>query len=220
MIISFYFEVQSTFKMSNEYIKDIKEIKSMMAERSKFLSLSGLSGILAGIYALIGALVAYRLAYNSDSIAYQDIMNRELTPIITKLLLVAGVVFVMALSTAYYFTSQKAKKLNAKMWSPATLKLLKSFSVPLLTGGLVIFGLLWRGDLLLISTATLIFYGLALYSASHYTYRDIGALGIAEILVGLVSLGFPGYGLYFWAFGFGVLHVIYGTIMYFKYDRA
>lgn len=206
--------------MSNEYIKDIQEIKSMMAERSKFLSLSGLSGILAGIYALIGAGVAYNLAYNSETIAYQDILNRQLSPIILKLLLVAGAVFLAALTTAYILTSRKAKKQNVKMWGPASIKLLKSFSIPLVTGGLFVLGLLWRGDILLISTATLIFYGVALYSASHYTYRDIGALGIAEIIVGLISLWFPGYGLYFWAFGFGILHIIYGTIMYFKYDKT
>jgi len=206
--------------MSEDYIKDIQDIKSMMADRSRFLSLSGLSGVLAGVYALLGAIWAYRLAHSADSFAYQDILNGKITPIVIKLIIVALVVFILALSSAYYLTYKKVKKTNSKMWTAATFKLLKSFAIPLLTGGIYVMALLYRGDLLLISSATLIFYGVALYSASHYTYRDLGTLGITEIIVGIVSMGFPGYGLYFWAFGFGLLHIIYGTIMYLKYDRV
>ena len=52
--------------MSNEdYLKDISEIKNLMNKSSRFISLSGLSGVLAGIYALIGAAVAYYIVQNS-----------------------------------------------------------------------------------------------------------------------------------------------------------
>ena len=46
-------------KEEKDYIQDISEIRSMMERSSKFLSLSGLAGVMAGIYALVGAFVAY-----------------------------------------------------------------------------------------------------------------------------------------------------------------
>ncbi|MBT8233743.1 MAG: hypothetical protein HKO66_12675 [Saprospiraceae bacterium] len=205
--------------MSEDYLQEIQKIRLLMQDRSRFLSLSGLSGILAGIYALIGAYVAYNLIHHSSSVAYSDISSGEVTGIVLELLIVAAAVFILALGTALFFTNKKAKRQGEKVWTKASYKALVSFSIPLITGGLFVLILLSKNYLYLIAPSCLIFYGVALYSASHYTFRDIGALGIAEILVGLASMKFDGYGLYFWALGFGVLHIIYGVIMYIKYDR-
>lgn len=206
--------------MSQDYLQDLQEIRKIMQERSRFLSLSGLSGILAGLYALTGAYLAWHIIYKSNTIAYSDLQNHDISATVSQLLLVAVLVFVAALITAVYFTHRKAKKHNEQIWNKASIKALRSFSIPLLTGGIFVILLLSKSYLYLIAPSCLIFYGVALYSASHYTFRDIGALGIAEIIVGLLSLYFEGYGLYFWAFGFGVLHIIYGVIMYYKYDRG
>jgi len=205
--------------MSEDYLQEIQKIRELMQDRSRFLSLSGLSGILAGVYALIGAAVAFRLTHTSETIAYHDLKAQSFSDIIIELLLVAFAVFVSALLTALYFTHKKAKKHNEKVWTKASLKALKGFSIPLITGGIFVFMLLLKQYFYLIAPSCLIFYGVALYSASHYTFRDIGALGIGQILVGLAALYFDGYGFYFWVFGFGVLHIVYGTIMYFKYDK-
>jgi hypothetical protein len=204
----------------DEYLKDIQDIKSLMENRTRFLSLSGSSGILAGIYALIGAYVANRMAITSQTTAYSDIRNGFLSPIVLKLLAVAALVLLLSLVTAYFFTSRKAQQRNESLWNKASLNALKAFLVPLVTGG--IFGLLVlaKGYLMLIGPITLIFYGMALYSASRYTYRDVATLGLMEIGLGLVSMLFPGLGIYFWAIGFGVLHIIYGVIMYYKYDKV
>jgi len=205
--------------MSEDYLQEIQKIRALMQDRSRFLSLSGLSGILAGIYALIGACIAYRLAHTSESIAYHDLRSQAFSDILIELLIVALAVFISALITALYFTHRKANKQNEKVWNKASFNALKSFSIPLFTGGIFVLMLLLKSYIFLVAPSCLIFYGVALYSASHYTFRDIGALGIAEILVGLIALYFDGYGFYFWVFGFGILHIVYGTIMYFKYDR-
>lgn len=205
--------------MTQDYLQDIQEIRSLMEERSRFLSLSGLSGILAGIYALIGAYVGYNMATSADSIPYKDLRNGELSPIVIQLLGVAAVILLLSLATAYFFTSRKAKRRNEAMWTAATKKALKSFLLPLFVGGVFCLLLLWRGYILLIAPATLIFYGLALYSASRYTLRDVGTLGIVEIGLGLIAMLYPGKGIYFWSLGFGVMHILYGIIMYLKYDR-
>ncbi len=43
-----------------QHLQDLTEIRSMMERSSRFISLSGLSGISAGVFALIGAYLAYR----------------------------------------------------------------------------------------------------------------------------------------------------------------
>lgn len=205
--------------MSEDYLQEIQKIRELMQERSRFLSLSGLSGILAGLYALIGAAIAYRLSMTSETIAYHDLKSNSFSDILIELVLVAFAVFISALLTALYFTHKKAKKHNEKIWTKASIKALKSFVIPLATGGTFVFLLIFKQYYYLVAPSCLIFYGVALYSASHYTFRDIGALGIAQILVGLSAMYFDGYGFYFWIFGFGILHILYGTIMYFKYDK-
>ncbi|MES2397617.1 MAG: hypothetical protein V4549_16525 [Bacteroidota bacterium] len=67
--------------------------------------------------------------------------------------------------------------------------------------------------------SSLLFYGLALINASKYTLNDIRYLGICEIVLGLIASLYIGYGLLFWAAGFGVLHIVYGAVMYYKYER-
>ncbi len=205
--------------MKDNYLQDIQAIKTIMEERTRFLSLSGLSGILSGIYALVGAFLAHSIATNSASYAYKDLKQGLFSPVVIKLLALAVVLVLLSVVTAYILSRRKARKNNDKMWTSASKKALRKFMVPLFTGGLFVILLIWRGELLLVAPATLIFYGLSLYAASDHTVRDIATLGIAEIILGLVSLGFAGHGLYFWAAGFGVLHIIYGLIMYIKYDR-
>jgi len=204
--------------MNSNYLEDIKDIKSLMESRSRFLSLSGMSGILSGVYALIGAFAANYLARTANSIAYNDVRAGEMSPIVMQLLLIATLVFISALITAYYFTYKKAKGKQQKVWTKATYRTLISFCIPFATGGLVTLVLLWKGQFYNIAAFTLIFYGLALYCAGVYTYKDVQWLGISEIFIGICALVFSGHSLYFWAFGFGVLHIVYGTMMYFKYD--
>ena len=205
--------------MTKNYIDDIQSIRSIMEERSRFLSLNGLAGVLVGIYALIGAYVGHKMSINASSVPIADIRQGEFTSIIYRLIIVALIVLFLSIGTSFILTQKKAKKRGESLWTVATKKLISSFLIPLVTGGMFGLILLWKGYVLLIAPTTLIFYGLALYSASRYTVNDIRALGITEIILGLVCMFYSGWGIYFWAFGFGILHILYGFVMYLKYDR-
>lgn len=202
-----------------DYLKDITAIKDMMNKSSRFISLSGLSGILAGVYALIGAYFAKYILANYNYLSqHRNPMNID--NIQFKLIVIAIIVAFLSVITAFILTKRKAKKDGTKIWDGTTKRLLFNFLVPLATGGIFSLILLNQGFYGFVAPATLIFYGLALFSASKYTIGNIKYLGIAEIILGLISMNYIGYGLYFWAIGFGVMHIIYGTLMYFKYDRA
>jgi len=199
---------------------ELTSIRSLMERSSKFLSLSGLSGILAGIYALIGAGAAYNLLnydipdfwYNGK---YSFVGNLE----IIALLSIAIAVLVASLVTGFILSYRKAKLKGQPIWSAASRALLFNMAVPLITGGLLLLILIFRGYYGIICPLSLVFYGLSLVNAGNFTFGEVRYLGILEILLGLIAACLPGYGLLFWAIGFGVLHIIYGSVMYFKYDR-
>ncbi|MDN3673662.1 hypothetical protein QWY99_11405 [Flavobacterium branchiarum] len=200
--------------MEDKYLQDISEIKNMMNKSSQFISLSGLSGIMAGIYALIGAYIANGLIDNHAG--YYITLESKTFKLIV---LTAFLVLLFSIITSAILTVSKAKKEGEKIWNTASKRLLINFMIPLVTGG--IFGLLLLriGYYGLIAPITLLFYGLACVNASKYTLRDVRYLGITIIILGLIATEFSGYALEFWALGFGVCHILYGSIMYFKYDR-
>jgi len=210
--------------MKNEkYLKDLSEIKNMMNRSSRFISLSGLSGVFAGCYAIIGAVVAKLIlsennsVYGDDYNSYSAInINSDLTQ---QLFLIAIGVLIMAIGTAIFLTTRKARKNDQKIWDSTSKRLLANFFAPLTTGGIFCLVLLQYGIIGLIAPTMLIFYGLALIHASKYTFADLKGLGYANVILGLIATQFIGFGIYFWAVGFGLFHIIYGIWMHNKYDR-
>lgn len=199
------------------YHDDLSHIRSMMERSSRFLSLSGLSGVFAGITALVGSAYAFFLMQNEkvsylkdDAISFSD-------QLVTKLVITGLVILAAAIALAYFFTVRKTKKNEASMWNATTKRLLVAFLIPLITGGFVSLALLYHGMLVFVAPMTLIFYGLALVSAERYTLSDIKYLGFCEIGLGLLSLFFLGWGFIAWVIGFGVLHIVYGLLMHSKY---
>ena len=206
--------------MENEkYLKDIQDIKQMMTQSSRFISLSGLSGILAGTYSLIGAWFAYRTIYfdNSTMGSYRNLVISY--DAVVRLFIIAATVILLSVITGIVLSFRKAQKANESLWNPTSKRLLINFLIPLLTGGFFILFLIEKEILSLIAPLMLIFYGMACLNASKYTIGDVRYLGITLIILGLLSTWFLGYGLLFWALGFGVCHIVYGALMYFKYDR-
>ena len=205
--------------MEKDYLKDISEIRSIMEKSSRFISLSGLSGVMAGIYALIGAAIARNMVYSSQDLVYEQLVVRNVRGNAFNLILLALAVFVAAVSTGIFLTRRKAKKQGLKTWDESAKRSLINLAIPIVAGGILVVIFYYQGLIPLIAPVTLIFYGLGLINASHYTYRDIRLLGISEVVLGLVASAIVGYGLLIWALGFGVLHILYGAMMYFKYER-
>lgn len=203
--------------MKNEkYLRDISEIKQMMNRSSRFISLSGLSGVFAGIYAIVGAVVAGSLLENENLNSVDPNIRDGL---LSQLFLVAVVVLVLAIGTAVFLTTRKAGRNGQKIWESTTKRLLINFFAPLTAGGLFCLVLVQYELIGLIAPAMLIFYGLSLIHASKYTFGDLRSLGYANLVLGLIATQFLSFGIYFWAIGFGLFHIVYGIWMYKKYDR-
>ncbi|PXY02879.1 hypothetical protein DF185_01945 [Marinifilum breve] len=199
-----------------KYIDDLNEIKEMMNKSSKFISLSGLSGISAGIIALVGAYFAWINIYSETG--YQNFDRALLSwEQLIQLLGIGFITLLLAVGFGIFFTRLKTKKAKQNIWDSQTKRLLINLLIPLLSGGVFCLLILLKGYIGLIAPLTLIFYGLALVNASKYTLTEVRSLGILEIILGLIATYFIGYGLIFWCIGFGVLHIVYGIIMEVKY---
>lgn len=202
---------------SKNYQEDLTHIRSMMERSSRFISLSGLSGIFAGLVALLGAIYVY-FVFQREGINYFEGNRNIFSPgLVKELVLIGTVILLLALLSGYFFTSKKSKTKNVKIWDQTTKRLLFNFAIPLVTGGFFCLGLMYHHLYVFVAPATLIFYGLALVNAEKYTLTDVKYLGYCQIILGLLSFFFLGWGLVFWAIGFGVLHIVYGIVMYKKY---
>lgn len=203
--------------MNNKHQDDIEHIRSMMERSSRFISLSGLSGVIAGIVALIAAFVSYYLIKNNGGAYFGNGPISLPAPLLTKLIVTCVATLVIAIFFGVYFTIQKSRRNHQKIWNSLSKRLVVNLFIPLTAGGIFCIALFYHGHLGLIAPVMLIFYGLALMNASKYTFNDIEYLGYCELILGLISLFLLGYGLIFWAIGFGVLHIVYGIMMQKKY---
>jgi hypothetical protein len=211
-----------------ESLQALQDIKSIMDRSSRFVSLSGLSGIAAGFAALVGAYFAGKIIFKNSTPSLRNYQfqstNAEVVSIKSfmgsSLLHIAIVTLIVALGAALVFTYLRSKKHQIPMWGSTSKRLLINLGIPLLAGGTYLLHLIKVGVFGLIAPGCLLFYGLALVNASKYTLVELRYLGYCQIVLGLINCFFVGYGLYFWAFGFGILHIGYGLYMWNKYERA
>ena len=208
-------------KNKQEYLNDLAEIRSIMERSSRFLSLSGLSGIFAGVMALVGGLLAWWYLRETGFLTGEELFipAEDLVVRVRNFLFLDGlVVLVLALISATFFSWQQAKKRGLALWDHTTKRVLFSLGIPLLSGGVFLIVLMIHNQLYLIAPLTLLFYGLALLNAGNYTLSEVRYLGLSEVFLGVLAAVFLNYGLYIWIFGFGILHIVYGVFMFRKYD--
>ncbi len=202
---------------------DLQAIREIMERSSKFLSLSGLSGIFAGACALIGAAVAWSFIFESGKVQFDEFMPHASGSMISYsswyLALDAILILVLAVLGAVYFSLRKAKKAGQKLWTNSTRRLLVHLMIPLVSGGIFTLILAFHNHLDLVASVMLIFYGLSLVNAGKFTLGEVHYLGLTEIILGILAGIFISYGLLFWTLGFGLVHILYGTVMYYKYER-
>jgi len=220
-VFTLYFKVLSMNEQNQQTLETLQDIKRIMERSSRFISLSGLSGIAAGICALVGAWFANKeFAPYYGRYEYRgEYAGEDFQQLKFRLLVIALAVLAAAWASAFYFTWRKARHNKLPVWDLTAKRLTINMLIPLVAGGLFILAMYQYNEWRFISPACLVFYGLALVNASKYTLSDVRYLGLLQILLGLINTQFHEMGLYFWAAGFGLLHIIYGFVMWWKYEK-
>lgn len=207
-----------------EQLETLRDIRSLMERSSRFISLSGFSGVIAGIAAIIGVVAAYSylgMRFNEPGYyKYTLLENGELNKeVCTFLSMIISAVLLVSLLAASILTMKNAKQKGRPVWDVTAKRMLINLMIPLITGAVYCLILLYHRNIAFIAPATLIFYGLALLNASKYTLNDIRFLGVLQVITGLLSMILLEYALLLWTFGFGLLHIVYGITMYYKYEK-
>jgi len=194
-----------------------------MEESSRFLSLSGLSGVFAGFLAIMGGCIAHFFILNNGNIFIPESLinlpEKEILSMKIQLFADAIIVLVLALTGSFCFSLRKSRQKNQKIWTPVSRRMLTSLIIPLIAGAFFISIFILDNQFQYIVSAMLIFYGLALISAGKFTFSEVFYLGLAELLTGFASAVFHESSVLFWIIGFGFLNILYGLFMYRKYER-
>lgn len=203
--------------------EDLQTIREIMERSSKFLSLSGLSGVVAGVCALTGAAVAWFIILDSGRNQLDGLQHSRdaMTGSVTGFYLALDAVLVLgsAVLGAFYFSYRKARIAGQQFFSNPARRLLIHLMIPLVSGGIFTLILLYRNLPELVPSVMLIFYGLSLINAVKVTFVEIHYLGITQIVLGILAGIFIHQGLLFWTIGFGFMHIVYGVVMFYRYDR-
>ena len=208
-------------KNENDHLKAIEDIKLLMHKSSRFIGLSGWSGIAAGICALAAAVfTGFKVeCWRQGNCDFEQLAYAASPNLSATLIFIALVTFIIAFTLAFFFTFLRSRKTGTPIWGLTARKVMINLSVPMLVGGLMIWRLMEFGFYGLVAPACLLFYGLGLINAAKFTLPEIRYLGYFQLVLGIVNLWMIGYGLYFWAAGFGLLHIFYGIFMWHKYER-
>lgn len=199
---------------AKDYLKDISEIKNMMDKSSRFNSLSGVSGIVTGIYAIIGSLIGYQYV-TKNNIQISTLDNYNFILLFADLALI----ILLSLFTSLIITRRKAKKEGMSSWTILTKKMLYNFLIILIPSAIYVLILILKHDFVAAGSLMLFFYGASLINASHSTFKEIKALGLIEIVLGLLIILYPEFSFWLWLIGAGIVHVIFGIYMYFKHEN-
>lgn len=207
-----------------EHLESIREIRSLMERSTRYLSLSGMAGVIVGFIAMCGAaiLLTYLEITVGNPVSFSA-MAGDGGPYADKIkesiLIMAALVFSLSMLVEGAFAVRIARKMGLPLWDATARRMLTALFIPIIGGGIYCLSLLRSGQLDNLAAASLIFYGLGLVNAGKYAVADVGRLGMAVLISGLLASFFPTMGIYFWAFGFGILHIIYGVFIHFKHQR-
>lgn len=206
-------------KNHEEQLAAIQEMRNMMDQATRFKLISGLSGMIAGVLSLLSLYIVYLSTGISpfEAEALERVW-RGSNPILISCIFIALLVACMGLGL--YMARRNARQAGKNAWDGSAKRLVFSLLIPVLTGGVFSMLLIQLGLVSLFAPVTLLFYGMGLLSASKFTLEAVRTVGLIFIGLGLLATGILSYGLLIWALGFGLVHIVYGFIIYVKYERV
>jgi len=202
-----------------EQLAAIQEMRKMMDQATRFKSISGISGMLAGILAIVCvAIVSYLSNTNPvQAGALETILDSANDGMV---LIAFGILFMLAVGIGIMLALRNARARGMSAWENAAKRLMFHLAIPVVVGGVFSILLYRIGYPLLVAPVTLLFYGMGLLQGSKFTLDAVRTVGLIQLALGLLATAFLTYGLLIWTLGFGLVHILFGFIIYVKYERA
>ena len=208
----------------NEVKQTLDDIREMMSKSSRFQAISGWSIVIVGLFAAVASWMAAAVIGVSDALPCFESLQRFAvlnTPTKIRIAsLIAIILFMICLFTVFAMAIAKSKRHHLRfVFDKRMRQMLLDFFIPIVAGGLLSVALVMQGHYGLTSSIMLLFYGLALINCSHYTYPVLRWLGYAELILGIVDCFAVSHALLFWFLGFSVMHILFGLVYVWKFER-
>ena len=202
-----------------EPMESLREIRSIMERSTTFMSLTGLSGVVSGLIGILTVIIVsvkLKSVFLSGNAIYRMVTQPDLRLFI---IITALAALILALASGLLLTCLKARKRKQEIWNSVSRRFAVHLFLPLVAGGLFTIALVLNGQLQFVCPAMLLFFGLALVNAARFVQMDMFWLGTLEVSLGVAASFWTPGGLILWGGGFGLATLLYGTFMYFKYER-
>ena len=200
---------------NKDALNTLHEIKELMEKSSRFQAISGWSILIVGLLASVVSAGAWLLLLPHEGMSMGGMLiNSPYRTLIASS--VALALLVVSFAVVCFGSYRMMKRQGGFEFGRTIRRPLFHFAVPMVVGGLLCLAMLMQGHYGLTSTFMLVFYGLALLNASHYTSRSIALLGYCELVLGVVDCFVVSHAILFWFLGFGLLHIVFGIYFILK----
>ena len=186
--------------ISDHALEHLKYIRETMERTGSFTAVPGWGGVAMGVSALVAAVVAAR---QTDVRMWGIVWMCEV---------------VLALVIGSGFILRKTRRGDRSTFAAPGRQFFLSFSPPVVAGGVLSWALFLQGDWAVLPGVWLLLYGAGVVTAGAFSIRVVPIMGLCFMLLGLAALASPAaWGNWFLAFGFGILHIVFGLIIARRY---
>ena len=176
---------------------NLRFIRETMERAGSFTAVPGWGGIAMGISAIIAAVLA----------------GKEQDPALWLRVWIIELIVAMLLASATM--TLKARRARTSLFMGPARRFAMAFAPPVMVGGVLTWALAWREQFELLPAVWLLLYGAGIIAGGMYSVRVVPIMGGLFFMLGLLALFLPGNLLL--ALGFGVLHIVFGSIIAWRY---
>ena len=183
--------------------ENLRVIRELMERSTKYSTFSGLSGILAGLYSIVGCIVTSLLpAASTDAPAFR-----------IPFLVTWSLVIFCAVATDALLMKRRAARVGKRIVSRLGKQMIYAAGPGLGTGALLTLWLARHNLITSVYPVWMLCYGIAVCAVGQFSQREVKTLGVAFLLTGTLCLLVPGLGLGLMALAFGGFHIAYALVI-------
>jgi len=193
-------EANEPINIGDRAMDNLQFIRETMERSAVFTSVPGYGGALMGATAVGAAIIAHS------------------QPLITNWLIVWLVEAALAFSIGFFALWQKSKNSGESLASVPAKKFALAFAPPIVAGIILTALFYYRGFFEFLPCAWLTLYGTAVVTGGAYSVKIVPTVGWIFVALGAVAAFAPARaGNLLMALGFGVLHIVFGSIVARRY---
>jgi hypothetical protein len=189
-------EINEPINISDRAMDNLQFIRETMERSTSFTAVPGYGGIFMGLTAIAAGFIGHRQPLGKDW------------------LIVWLVEAILAFAIGLFAMWQKSKISETPLNSAPARKFVFSFLPPLICAVILTFGL-WRfGFFEAMIPSWLLLYGASVITSGSFSARVVPVMGWCFIVLGTIAFVLPtSFGNLLMVLGFGILHIIFGTII-------